>query len=97
MGQGCGGVKQQGGKTQLHQCGRGFMGQLCQSQARDESQHCTIGNGAGVILGASFAAKSKGHRLRQRAAGQVITAVPGGHECQHQQTHERKACRQIRR
>ena len=97
----CHGVIGQGGHGKEDQCcacklcqiARGFVRKLCQTQAGNQGQQGAIGDGAGVVRGLGLAAKGKRHRLGTRTARQVVNAVPGCCQRQHQQRHERQSRR----
>jgi hypothetical protein len=93
VGQGGHGKEDQRGACKLHQIARGFVRKLCQTQAGNQGQQGAIGDGAGIVRGLGLAAKGKRHRLGTRTARQVVNAVPGCCQRQHQQRHERQSRR----
>ena len=73
------------------------MRQLRQAQAGDQRQQGAIGNGTRIVQRRGLAPKGKRNRLGARAAGQVVHAIPGGHQGDDQERDERHACRHFRR
>ena len=73
------------------------MRQLRQAQAGDQRQQGAIGNRTRIVQRRGLAPKGKRNRLGARAAGQVVHAIPGGHQGDDQERNERHAGRHLRR
>ena len=67
------------------------MAQFGQPQTGYQGEQPAVGKRSGVVLGSGFAPESKAHRLGRASARQVVGAIPGASQCQHQHGHKRKA------